>query len=58
MGGKSFVELFMGHPHAVIMPQTNQGKFYPLQVDEWLDEKRALVENKPLTEIVSGGEAK
>ena len=26
----------MGHPHAVIMPQTKiQGKFYPLQVDEW-----------------------
>ena len=40
-----------------------EGKFYPLQVDEWLQniarltyEKRALVENKPLTEIVSGGE--
>ena len=36
--------LFMGHPHAVIMPQTKniQGKFYPLQHEELINLNKRL----------------
>ena len=38
----------MGHPHAVIMPQTKkiQGKFYPLKSEEWLDSINQLTHSE------------